>query len=154
MKKLLAVAAVLSSGFMAVPAAACPDWQYSGRSNLGTLGGQFLYTPRYWSVVAGGNVNLANCAAPGTGYVISQPDFEFTFNNDGGYNRLELSVQASCDTVLLVNDANGNWHFNDDTNGLQPQVNVFGAPSGVYDVWIGTYGSGNCQASLELETWY
>ena len=66
MKKLLAVAAVLASGFMAVPAAACPDWQYSGRSNLGTLGGQFLYTPRYWSVVAGGNVNLANCAAPGT----------------------------------------------------------------------------------------
>lgn len=154
MKKLLALFAVLASAYTVTPAAACPDWQYTGRANLGYLSGEYLYQPRFYNVTAGGNINLQNCAAPGVGWVISQPDFEFNFNNDNNYNRLEISVQSSCDTVLLVNDANGNWHFNDDANGVQPRIDVYGAPTGTYDVWVGTYGSGSCPASLELETWY
>ena len=153
MKALIAAAALAFAGLAPLAASACPDWQYAGVSNLGGLSGSYLYTPRHWNVVAGGNVDLGRCSAPGFGYVISQPDFEFTFQNDQGYGRLEISVQANCDTVLLVNDANGNWHFNDDTNGLQPQVDVYGAPSGVYDVWVGTYGGSTCNATLELETW-
>ena len=154
--KFLAVAAVLGMTSM-IPsvAAACPDWQYQGQANLGSLSGSYLYSPRQWSVIAGGNVDLGRCAAPGFGYVISQPDFEFQFQNDQGYGRLEISVQADCDTVLLVNDAYGNWHFNDDANGsLQPQVDIYGAASGTYDVWVGTYGSGTCNARLELESWH
>lgn len=154
MKPLALVAALGIAGMIPAAAVACPDWQYSGVSNLGGLSGSYLYTPRQWTVVAGGNVDLGSCSAPGFGYVISQPDFEFSFQNDQGYGRLEISVQGDCDTVLLVNDANGNWHFNDDANGsLQPQVDVYGAPSGTYDVWVGTYNGSTCNARLELESW-
>ena len=68
---------------------------------------------------------------------------------------LTLTVDSGCATTLLVRGANGLWQFDDDSNGnLQPLVNVYGAPNGTYDVWVGTYGGANCQASLELETWY
>lgn len=154
MKTLAVLAALATASMIPSVAAACPDWQYQGRANLGALSGSYLYSPRQWTVIAGGNVDLGRCAAPGFGYVVSEPDFEFSFQNDRGYGRLEISVQADCDTVLLVNDANGNWHFNDDANGtLQPQVDVYGAPSGVYDVWVGTYGVSTCNARLELESW-
>ncbi|MEM6608033.1 MAG: hypothetical protein AAF689_05585 [Pseudomonadota bacterium] len=155
LRTLIAAGATLAASFMIPDAAeACPDWQYAGRANLGTLSGSYLYTPRYWNVVAGGNVDLGRCNAPGVGYVVSDPDFEFSFQNDRGYGRLEISVNGNCDTVLLVNDANGTWHFNDDANGsLNPVVNVYGAPSGTYDVWVGTYGPNTCNAQIELETW-
>ena len=153
MRKILAVACVAVASLITATANACPDWQHPGRANLGTLSGSYLYTPRYWNVTAGGNNNLANCNAPGRGYVVSDPDFEFVFQNDRNYGRLEISVQGQCDTVLLVNDANGRWHFNDDHNGLQPLINIYGPPSGTYDVWVGTYGPSTCSAQIELETW-
>ncbi|MEM9317898.1 MAG: hypothetical protein AAGA70_02710 [Pseudomonadota bacterium] len=154
MKTLMFLAGLALASLLPAVASACPAWQNPGVSNLGGLNGSYLYTPRFWNVTAGGNVNLANCNVPGVGYVISNPDFEFNFQNDGGYGRLEISVSSSCDTVLLVNDANGQWHFNDDANGgLQSEINVYGAPSGTYDVWVGTYDPQTCAAQLELETW-
>ncbi|MBF9035996.1 peptidase S1 [Rhodobacterales bacterium HKCCE2091] len=154
-KVLLAAAALAGAGQFVTPdtAEACPQWQLSGRANLGVLGGGYLYSPRHWNVVAGGSTNLSYCGLGGFGYVVDQPDFEFQFQNDGNYGRLEISVNGYCDTVLLVNDAYGNWHFNDDHNGLNPQVDIWGPASGTYDVWVGTYGTGTCNATLELETW-
>lgn len=153
MKALMVMAALAAASILPTTASACPAWQNAGREYLGSLSGSFLYTPRFYGVIAGGNQNLSGCNVPGVGYVISDPDFEFDFQNDGGYGRLEISVHGDCDTVLLVNDAYGNWHFNDDTNGFQPVVNIFGAPSGTYDVWVGTYGPNTCSAEIELETW-
>lgn len=155
MKRLIfsALAAAVMSLIGASAAQACPDWRYEGRRNLGTLSGSYLYTPRVWNVVAGGDQNLRNCSAPGVGWVVSDPDFQFNFHNDGGYRRLEFEVVGDCDTTLLVNDASGNWHFNDDGRGnLQPRLNV-NAQSGTYDVWVGTYGQRNCNARIEIETW-
>ena len=153
MKKLFAVIAVALVGFTASAASACPNWQFDGRTNLGTLTGSYLFTPRVWGVQAGGNVNLANCSAPGNGWVISDPDFQFNFVNDGGYGRLEFEVVGNCDTVLLINDANGRWYFNDDSAGLNPAINIFSPSSGTYDVWVGTYGPTMCAAQIEIETW-
>lgn len=155
MKRLFSAVAGLVLALSAGSALACPNINLRENANLGTLTGSFLYTERSYGVVAGGTVNLSRCGFSGaSGFVISNPDFQFRFQNDGGYRRLEIGVVGQCDTVLLVNDATGQWHFNDDTNGLDPIVNVFGAPSGVYDVWIGTFGSSNCRASLTVETWY
>ncbi|MEM7443914.1 MAG: peptidase S1 [Pseudomonadota bacterium] len=148
-----AAAVIATTGLTTTTASACPDWTLDGRSNLGTLTGSFLFTPRSYTVQAGGNNNLAGCSAPGTGYVISDPDFEFNFTNDGNYGRLEFEVTGDCDTVLLINDASGQWHFNDDTNGVNPAINVVNPPQGTYDIWVGTYGQSSCAASIEIETW-
>jgi hypothetical protein len=47
------------------------------------------------------------------------------------------------DTGLVINDASGRWHCDDDSHsGLDPEVNIHGAPSGQYDVWVTSYQSG------------
>jgi hypothetical protein len=73
------------------------------------------------------------------------------------YGRLEIEVNSpGCDTTLLVRDAFGQWHFDDDGLGnLQPLLNLRDtrALNGRVDVWVGTYGNQSCQASVEFETW-
>ena len=58
---------------------------------------------------------------------------------------------SSDDPTLVINDANGNWVCNDDSNGgLNAEV-VFTRPaSGVYDVWVGSFGSQTHQAELQI----
>jgi len=154
MKKILVAAAALfvTTGV----AAACPAWENDG-VQTGYTTGQDLYSPNSYSVTAGGSQSLRDCGWPHSGYVISSPDFEFQIAGMEQYNRLEIRAVASCDTVLLVNAANGNWFFDDDSHGnLNPSVNLYGADaaSGVYDIWVGTYGRDLCSATLQMETWY
>src|SRR5690606_14627827 len=64
---------------------------------------------------------------------------------------LTLRVEASCDTVLLVNDATGAWHFSDAEGGnLNPSITLPAAPAGAYDIWVGTFSQATCQAQLIL----
>lgn len=154
MKHVIAAAAVACAGLLPAAAQACPDFSQPGMNSLGSLAGSYLYSPRYYSVIAGGSVDLGSCPQPGIGNVISAPDFEFSFDNDSDYGRLEISVTADCDTVLLIHYGKGQWAFNDDTNGLSPQVDISNPPSGEYNVWVGTFGDATCSAEMELETWH
>ncbi|QXT38906.1 hypothetical protein [Gymnodinialimonas ceratoperidinii] len=150
MKKLFAAAFALIA--TAGIAAACPAWQNQG-VQTGYTTGQDLWTPNHYSVTAGGNQSLRNCGWNHSGHVISRPDFEFTIDGLEAYRRLEIRVNGSCDTVLLVNDSSGNWHFNDDGWGnLNPLLNVHNPRSGVFDIWVGTYGTNLCGATLQMET--
>lgn len=133
----------------AVSALACPDARLSGQ--VVNLSGDPAQGPQSLSVVAGGYVNLSNCGGLGLGYVNAQPNFDLMIANTGVGRDLEFRVQGGCDTVLLVNDALGNWHFDDDSAGqLNPLVRVVGAAAGNYDVWVGTYGSNTCAATLTM----
>ncbi|MGI3184920.1 hypothetical protein [Nioella aestuarii] len=154
MRTLLASAAVFMG--LAAAAAACPTYSMQGATFAVT--GQDLYSPNSYSVTAGGNNNLRNCGFNHPGYVISAPDFTFYTQGMAPYNRLEIEVTSqACDTVLLVNSANGSWFYDDDSNGnLRPAINLYGQSniSGRVDVWVGTYGTSLCPATLEMETWY
>ncbi|MBF9044812.1 hypothetical protein HKCCE4037_15825 [Rhodobacterales bacterium HKCCE4037] len=151
MKKLLAATAILLG--TAGLAAACPAWQNQGVQS-GYVTGQDLWTPNSYSVVAGGSQSLRACGWNHTGYVISRPDFEFQIDGLHAYNRLEIRAVGQCDTILLVNDANGNWYFDDDSYGnLNPAINLYSPASGTYDIWVGTYSGGTCGATLQMETW-
>ncbi len=154
MRTLLASFFVLLS--LSAAAVACPQITQGVRTYSVT--GQDLYSPNSYNVTAGGSQSLRNCGYNHTGYVISQPDFSFYTSGMGGYGRLEIEVtRQACDTVLLVNSANASWFFDDDSRGnLHPRVNLYGTSNtqGRIDVWVGTYGSSTCSATLELETWY
>lgn len=142
------VAVACSAGGAAL---ACPDVGMTGQALA--YSSDEAWTPRSHPVVAGGGVDLGACGSvPGMGYVATAPDFELTFTANGAGRALEFRVTAACDAVLLVNDAQGGWHFNDDDADTNPRVRVSAAPEGVYDIWIGTFGPDTCDAELIVET--
>jgi hypothetical protein len=142
------IAVACSTGGAAL---ACPEVAQTGQSLAYTS--DEAWTPRSHPVVAGGGVDLSACASvPGTGYVATAPDFELNFTANGAGRALEFRVRAECDTVLLVNDARGAWHFNDDDSDLNPRLRLAAAPEGIYDIWIGTFGPSTCSAELIVET--
>lgn len=146
--KLLVLAAFAANSAMA--ANACPDYNEWGTRY--SYSSDDLWTERRLSVVAGGSYNLSNCrSVPGRGYVISSPDISIAYRRTRDYT-IRFIVEGDCDTVLLVNDANGDWHFDDDSIGTNPVVRLPNAADGKIDVWVGTYGTRTCNATLRIET--
>lgn len=144
---LIAVAMIVTGS----AAVACPDWQLTGQTL--TYSVDQLRSSATHSVIAGGSDRLSDCPMPGHGFVSTRPSFDLTFTGNHGARDLVFRVNASCDSVLLVNDARGQWHFDDDGgDGLNSLLRVPNAPDGVYDIWVGTYGATSCQATLTLET--
>lgn len=129
----------------------CPS--YASPGNPLSYTSDDAWTPRGHAVVAGGDIDLGACASvPGFGYVIASPDFTLTYDDQGRGRALEFRVSAGCDTVLLVNAADGQWFFNDDDNGLNPRIRLNAAPGGRYDIWIGTVSPSTCDAQFTIES--
>ncbi|WP_316014716.1 hypothetical protein [Roseobacter sp. HKCCA0434] len=153
-KTLLAAAAFLLS---AGAAHACPNWQLDSPADIsGTA--SYFYSPRTYNVLAGGDRNLNACGIRNrtdgvpTGFVAATPDFELYFQKDRNY-ALEFRTIGNCDTVLLINTGGGNWYYDDDDNGGGgAKIRLTNPSAGVYDIWIGTYGSQLCDAQLQIET--
>lgn len=146
----LAVALCVAGG--AAAAQQCPDWQLNGIPI--TTDAETAWVPQQYPMFAGGNIDLSQCATTGgVGRVTAAPTFSITYDARTLGRDLEFRVQSECDTTLLVNDATARWNFNDDADGtLSPRLRLAGAPSGRYDVWVGTFGGQSCQATLIAET--
>ena len=147
---LLSAAAFVMAGSAAM---ACPDYSQTGATFEAT--GDQLYAGMDFSVVAGGDNNLADCGLPvsGAGYFITPPDFSFLLSGMAGYN-LEVTVAGACDTALLVNTPSASWFYDDDSAGdLQPTMLLTNVGDGRLDAWVGIYNGEYCDATLHLETW-
>ncbi len=129
-------------------AAACPAFEIGAASEQ-LWGSEIVSEPAVFDVIAGGDIDLGECAQlPGFGYVVAEPDFTLSLR---GLDALavEFYVTGDCDTVLLVNAADGSWHYSDDfEDGFDPLVEIADAPSGQYDIWVGTYDQDACEATL------
>ena len=91
---------------------------------------------------------MSTTGIPGcVGWVAQAPDYRVNWTAGSGELPLTFDVTADSDTVLVINDAEGNWVCNDDTDGVNPVVSFQGAVSGQYDVWVGTYSQGDLQPS-------
>lgn len=131
----------------------CPNYTI-GRTAFGQAtmyAGQGNYrVPR---ITAGGRYPLTNCF-PGTGwrgYTITRPDFRFFYQGVSSTNRLTFQLTSSrVDTVLLINTPDGQWFFNDDSNGTFNSTLTFSPVlQGQYDIWAGAYNnSSNNPAEL------
>lgn len=129
----------------------CPDWQLNGIPV--STDAEQAWVPQRYSMYAGGAVDLGQCGSlPGVGYVTAAPNFSLQYDDLGMGRDLELRVESECDTTMLINDSTAEWHFNDDNDGLNAGMRLAGAPGGRYDIWVGTYGSTACQATLIAET--
>lgn len=148
-------AVTIAFAFAASAAAAqgaCPDWRMNG--SVVTTDAETAWAPQRYSTTAGGSLNMWQCSAvDGVGHVNQAPSFTITYDARNRGLDLDFRVEASCDTLLYVNDATANWHFNDDNdNSLNPRIRLAAASSGVYDVWVGTYGEASCPATLVVES--
>ncbi len=149
LKSAAVVCAALTLGSLAY---ACPD--PSARENVEKITGSDVYYTRQWPVLAGGYNDLAGCHGV-SGFVITKPDFSFSIAKVDQYGTLEVTATSEdCDVVLLVNTSRGLWYYNDDYAGYGSgsQVNISAPADGVFDIWVGTYDTDLCNATLELET--
>jgi hypothetical protein len=121
------------------------------RANFGsiTLNSGFTPDPYTVSVVAGGSVNGGNLPGACTGMISDAPDFELTYR--AGSFPLAFRTISSSDTTLIINGPNGQWYCDDDSYGDRDAQVIFRNPqSGVYDVWVGTFGGGTANATLQI----
>lgn len=150
LKPLLAVSVLVTLPAIAA-AQVCPNVNATGAALSYTA--DSAYVPQSTQVVAGGPVHLTTCSIiPGRGYISENPDFSMYYDSMGTNRELEIRVQAACDTVLLVRGANFQWYFNDDTNGSNPAIRIARPGSGQFEIWVGTFDTTPCDATLTVET--
>jgi hypothetical protein len=108
------------------------------------------FTPDPYSVslTAGGSIDASTVNASCVGKIANAPDFQLTYT--AGSFPLIISVASESDTTLVINGSDGSWYCVDDVDGFNPKV-VFPTPgSGVYDIWVGTYGDSLAPATLNI----
>jgi hypothetical protein len=80
--------------------------------------------------------------------VANAPDADLYYTTSGGSD-LYIYVEGTGDTTLLINTADGTWMCDDDGyEGTNPLVVIRNAPSGLYDIWVGSYDSEYHPATL------
>jgi hypothetical protein len=97
---------------------------------------------------------------PGDGYFHANPTFTMELSGMDDMEELEIeSNGTSCDTVLLVRDAHGNWYYDDnDGPGDESRLKFLEGDhdmslfNGVVDVWVGTKTGESCSFEMEIDT--
>ena len=116
------------------------------RANYGeiTLESGFTPDPRIISLRAGGDIAARRAGSRCNGFITNAPDVRLHY--EAGNLPLIISVDAGSDTTLVVNGPNGEFYCDDDSGeGTNPSVRLNNPDSGRYEIWVGTYSSGNSQ---------
>jgi S1-C subfamily serine protease len=129
---------------------------YSLDANFGSLelAAGFDSDPHIVPLYAGGVINLSestefSCA----GFVGEAPDYEVDYSTSGENYTLSFFAPSEIDTVLLINDPNGNWHCNDDFDepyGFMAGLEFESPLEGIYDVWVGVYDQEDNYSAAEF----
>lgn len=116
-----------------------------------SLSAPFSTDPHTVSISAGGSVDV-DVTGCGYGFVAMAPDYDLTYTGSGG--TLYFFVRSDEDTTLLINKPDASWICDDDSLGdSNPVVTIPNAPSGLYDIWVGTYSDGDlASATLYIST--
>jgi hypothetical protein len=107
----------------------------------------FADDPYRVNLTAGGSYDAGDLGAGCVGMIGQAPDFQVTY--DAGSLPLYFRTRANSDTTLVINGPDGQWHCDDDSGGgTNAEVAFYNARSGVYDVWVGSYGGDGGSAQL------
>lgn len=126
-----------------------PDWRAEPRYGALELRVGFEPDPREVTVDAGGSRDARMIGQSCAGWIdYSRPDVNLSYSQGSGQFPLYLAAVSRADTTIVVRDPEGNWHCNDDFDGLNPGV-VFQRPLfGSYSIWVGTLDRGPTQPAV------
>ena len=122
---------------------------YNAEPNFGdiTLAPGFTPDPYTVRLQAGGDRSASTVGSNCSGFITNQPDYRLQWNGNGSLN-IKISVSSGADTTLVVNGPNGEWYCDDDSGeGNNPLVTL-GSVAGRYEIWVGTYSSGDPQSAV------
>ena len=142
MKKLLLVFVLFA---LALTVSFAQNWELDPSFGDVDLEEGFTPDPYIIELLAGGSIDLERSSVRAVrnlgayGYIADAPDVDFYYETTG---RFPLTIRVDGfgeDTVLLINDPDGNWRYNDDSDGVDPAINYSKPKSGLYSIWIGTF---------------
>jgi hypothetical protein len=144
-KRLSALA--LACAMTAAAPAVAQDASQPANFGSRTLSAGFTPDPLSINVVAGGSIDASRLGNGCVGKISSAPDFKLTYT--AGSLPLVFRTRSGEDTTLVINGADGRFYCDDDSYGDGDAEVRFNNPrSGVYDVWIGTYGDSPAAGAL------
>jgi hypothetical protein len=124
-----------------------PDASLKPNFGSVTLKAGFKQDPFTKNLTAGGSIKTKLGGV--TAHVSKAPDFKLHYT--AGSYPLRIYVESKGDTTLLVNLPDGTWVANDDGGpGRNPQITIAKPQSGRYDIWVGTFGTKNVDATLKI----
>lgn len=131
------------------------NWQLNPNYGSVSLTTGFAPDPYIVNVLSGGTINAAGIGGSCRGFISNAPDFDLYFTG-GSSLPLIISVASNADTTLVVRAPDGLWYCDDDSGqGLNPSVRFNNPRSGLYDIWVGTYGNASNQpAQLNISELY
>ena len=147
------VALAFLVSFFALPALAKDELNWRAVPTYTTVDLRAGFTPDPWTqeLQAGGSTRVpSGLGNDCVGLVhASAPDVDLNYTA-GSFN-LYIHVESSADTTLVIYGPDRRWYCNDDAIGLNPMVVFNNPPSGNYNIWVGTYDSGNLRpATLKI----
>lgn len=111
--------------------------------------------PQVTALTAGGRDWLNGLALGSRGICVGyvnaeRPDLAVNYQGNGG--ALYVSVSSAWDTTLVIRTPDGDWHCNDDADGLglNPGLAFDSALSGDYLIWVGTYEATLADAEISI----
>ncbi len=121
------------------------------------LSGGFLPDPYSIELTAGGSNDASALGGNCAGNIATAPDIELSY--EGSFLPIIFSVGSEADTTLVINLPDGSWLCDDDSgDGLNPMLEISKAPSGTYDIWVGSYEEATFPSAIlyvsELEATY
>ena len=124
-----------------------PDFSLDPNYGTANLRSGFTPDPHRVRLQSGGPIDASTLGGPCRGYIARAPDYRVNYTS--GRLPLNISVESSADTTLVVNGPNGNWYCDDDSgNGLNPSIRFETPRSGQYDIWVGTYGASRLESAI------
>jgi serine protease Do len=124
-----------------------PNWKLEPRFGSKTLSPGFLPDPHRKELISGGDINVSdlNLGTSCSGFIAEKPDYRIHLTEDSSFLSVFFSSKVSTnDATILINTPTGDWLCNDDAHSetLNPQIKVYSASEGQYDIWIGSYYDG------------
>ncbi len=110
-----------------------------------SLSSGFTPDPYEVAVTSGGSVSArAALGSECAGYINDVPDFNVRWS--GATQDLYIGFTSSADTTIVVRTPSGFYWCSDDVYGLDPEVWLAYPAAGTYQVWVGSYDSGEYNA--------
>ena len=143
--RVLSAGAVLAVvTLLSVAPVAAQNWKAAPLYETLNLTAGFMPDPVSRSLQAGGATSNPIDGTGCAGYINTErPDYDLNYT--AGSASLFIYARSGSDVTLLVNDPSGSWFCSDDWDGTDPMIQFDNPRSGNYNVWVGTYASGQTQ---------